>query len=67
MSRSVYIICAKCGSDCIIFERDLEGGDVHLSCDDCATLTWTDEHNEWVYEEHPHLKKKVSEVSRDVE
>jgi hypothetical protein len=57
MPKPVYIICSKCGSDRMSFKRNEECG-VYLCCDDCATITFADEYNDWIYEQYPELKKE---------
>jgi uncharacterized Zn finger protein len=56
MVKSLYIICAKCGSDEIRFNLDKpvkpEGEDwdrgVSIRCQDCGELTSPEEYNDWM-------------------
>ena len=55
--RSVYIICAKCGSDDILFinqeytpeeQKDPDyGSGICMVCSDCSTMTSVEEFNEY--------------------
>ncbi len=52
--RSIYLICAKCGSNRINFESNIEDFEdnilntTYICCKDCGTITSLAEYNEWV-------------------
>lgn len=53
--KSVYIICAKCGSDDMLFiNQELEpeekedcGSGICITCNECGTMTSIEEYNEY--------------------
>lgn len=67
--KNFYLICAKCGSDELIFKRyptrdgDGEMEDMFVSCSDCAALTCVEEHNERIFNR---MSKAIAEELRGV-